>query len=312
MNKNVIVVVMIAASGSATAATSVTAMPDFSPESVAVSTSLGMLAGESKEFVYDSDTGRKISQLNWKIKNNLILKGDVSWDVWPFLTLNARGWTTLSSGNGHMEDYDWQKGDQSHWTDRSRHPDTDLNYANEYDLNLKGWVLKGDTYKVGVMAGYQQTRFSWTAYGGSFNYDNGNDVGSFPNGARGIGYQQKYSMPYIGLTGQYRYQDFEFNAQFKFSDWVTAKDNDEHYMRDLTFREKSNDSRYYGLAVDAGYYVLPNTKVFAEFSYNKYEEGKSGTQMIDNAAGTSFSDEGDAAGLQNKNYTVTAGVQYRF
>ncbi|KAB0863764.1 omptin family outer membrane protease, partial [Cronobacter sakazakii] len=76
MNKKLIVVAMIAASGSANAASSVTLMPDFSAQSVAVSTSLGMLAGESKEFVYDSSTGRKISQLNWKIKNNLILKGD--------------------------------------------------------------------------------------------------------------------------------------------------------------------------------------------------------------------------------------------
>ena len=45
-------------------------------------------------------------------------------------------------------------------------------------------------------------------------------------------------MPYIGLVGQYRINDFEFNALFKFSDWVRAHDNDEHYMRDLTFRER--------------------------------------------------------------------------
>ncbi|EOJ8603352.1 protease, partial [Cronobacter sakazakii] len=56
MNKKLIVLAMIAASGSANAASSVTLMPDFSAQSVAVSTSLGMLAGESKEFVYDSST----------------------------------------------------------------------------------------------------------------------------------------------------------------------------------------------------------------------------------------------------------------
>lgn len=68
-------------------------------------------------------------------------------------------------------------------------------------------------------------------------------------------------MPYIGLAGQYRINDFEFNALFKFSDWVRAHDNDEHYMRELTFREKSTNSRYYGTSVDAGYYITPHAKV---------------------------------------------------
>ena len=162
------------------------------------------------------------------------------------------------------------------------------------------------------MAGYQETRFSWTATGGSYNYDNGAYTGEFPAGERGIGYSQRFSMPYIGLVGQYRINDFEFNALFKFSDWVRAHDNDEHYMRDLTFREKTTSSRYYCTSIDAGYYVTPNAKVFAEFTYSKYEEAKGGTQIIDTNSGESASIGGDAAGISNKNYTITAGLQYRF
>ena len=112
--------------------------------------------------------------------------------------------------------------------------------------------------------------------------------------------------------GQYRINNFEFNGLFKFSDWVRAHDNDEHYMRDLTFREKTSDSRYYGASVDAGYYVTPHAKVFAEFAYSRYKEGKGGTQIIDTNTGESGSIGGDAAGISNKNYTVTAGLQYRF
>ncbi|HBN6010067.1 TPA: omptin family outer membrane protease, partial [Enterobacter cloacae] len=288
------------------------AIPDFSPESLSVSASAGMLSGKSDEMVYDEVTGRKISQLDWKIKNVAILKGDISWDAYSFLTLNARGWTSLASGSGHMDDYDWMNAKQSSWTDHSSHPATNVNYANEYDLNVKGWIFQGDNYKAGVTAGYQETRFSWTATGGSYNYDNGTNTGNFPAGERGIGYSQRFSMPYIGLAGQYRFNDFEFNALFKFSDWVRAHDNDEHYMRDLTFREKTSDSRYYGASVDAGYYVTPNAKVFAEFTYSSYEEGKGGTQIIDTNTGESGSIGGDAAGISNRNYTITAGLQYRF
>ncbi|EJL88165.1 MULTISPECIES: omptin family outer membrane protease [unclassified Pantoea] len=312
MKKSTVAVLMMAALSGTASAASADFAPNFSSDSVSVATSVGMLGGKSKELVYDASNGRKISQLDWKIKNVAILKGDFSWDAFSFLTLNARGWTSLASGSGHMDDYDWQNSNQSSWTDHSSHPNTDLNHANEYDLNVKGWFLQDDAYKIGAVAGYQETRFSWTAYGGSYDYDNGNFVGNFPNGSRGIGYSQRFSMPYVGLVGRYRINDFEFNALFKFSDWVRAHDNDEHYMRDLTFREKTSNSRYYGATVDAGYYVTTNAKVFAEFSYSKYEEGKGGTQVIDTTSGQSASFGGDAAGISNKNYTVTVGLQYRF
>lgn len=312
MTRNIVAGMMMAAFSGAVYAGPTIVTPDFSPDSLAVSASAGMLSGKSHEMVYDEATGRKISQLDWKIKNVAILKGDITWDAYSFLTLNARGWTSLASGSGHMDDYDWMNEKQSSWTDHSSHPATNVNYANEYDLNVKGWILQGDNYKAGVTAGYQETRFSWTATGGTYNYDNGAYQGNFPAGERGIGYSQRFSMPYIGLAGQYRFNDFEFNALFKFSDWVRAHDNDEHYMRDLTFREKTTDSRYYGASVDAGYYVTPHAKVFAEFTYSSYEEGKGGTQIIDTNTGQSGSIGGDAAGISNHNYTITAGLQYRF
>ncbi|HDR2720630.1 TPA: omptin family outer membrane protease [Enterobacter asburiae] len=312
MTRNIVAGMMMAAFSGAVYAGPTIVTPNFSPESLAVSASAGMLSGKSHEMVYDEATGRKISQLDWKIKNVAILKGDITWDAYSFLTLNARGWTSLASGSGHMDDYDWMNAKQSSWTDHSSHPATNVNYANEYDLNVKGWIFQGDNYKAGVTAGYQETRFSWTATGGTYNYDNGAYQGNFPAGERGIGYSQRFSMPYIGLAGQYRFNDFEFNALFKFSDWVRAHDNDEHYMRDLTFREKTTDSRYYGASVDAGYYVTPHAKVFAEFTYSSYEEGKGGTQIIDTNTGDSGSIGGDAAGISNHNYTITAGLQYRF
>lgn len=293
-------------------AKSVQFTPNFSPESFTVSTSAGMLNGKSQELVYDAGTGRKVSQLDWKIKNTGIVKGELSWDPYSFLTLNARGWTSLASGSGYMDDYDWMNSSQARWTDHSTHPNTDVNYANEYDLSLTSWVFKNANYKAGVVAGYQETRFSWTATGGSYNYNNGTSTGDFAAGVPGVGYSQRFSMPYVGFTGQYRINDFEFNTLLKFSNLAKARGNDVHYLRDLSFNDKSTRSRYYGASVDAGYYIKTNTKVFAEFSYSKYEEGKGSTQIIDNNSGASSSIGGNAAGIANKNYTITAGLQYRF
>lgn len=285
---------------------------NFDADSITVKTSLGWLGGESKEYVYDANTGIKISELNWNINNAEIIKSDISWNLFFWLTLNALGWTTLSSSRAGMDDYDWMDINQSHWTDWSNSPDTRLNQANEFDVNIKNWLVKRPNYKVGAVVGYQQNRFSWTSFGGHYQYNNCNDIGDFPSGERGIDYQQKFSMPYVGLTGDYRYRDFEFNALLKFSSWVEAKDNDEHYMRNLSFSEKNSGSNYYSASVDVGYYVTNNVKVFTEFTWNKYSQGKGGMQIIDHQSGKSDYEGGDAAGLENKNYSFTAGLQYRF
>ncbi|MFC3395556.1 omptin family outer membrane protease [Brenneria rubrifaciens] len=281
-------------------------------DSVTVKTSLGLIAGESKEYVYNPDTGYKSSELDWKIKNTPVIKGDISWDVLKHLTLNARGWTTLASRGALMDDYDWNDATQPGWTDWSTHSDTRLNYANEYDINLKGWVFNEPRYRFGGVAGYQQTRFSWMSFGGYYQYDNGTNVGYFPRNARAIGYQQRFSVPYLGLAGMYRYRNFEFNMLLKFSPWVRAKGNDEHYMRELTFRDNAVNSKYYSATVDAGYYITPAAKVFTEFSISKFSQGKGGTQIIDNDAGENEYIGGDAAGIANINYGVSVGVQYRF
>ncbi|WP_237388399.1 omptin family outer membrane protease [Xenorhabdus sp. Sc-CR9] len=276
----------------------------------------GWLRGESKEYVYDVETGRKMSELDWKIGNALIAKGSISWDTFYWLTLNANGWVKLTSRNSKSDDYNYnlnnsKKQSQSEWIDKSVSPNTPLNYANEFDLNAITWLIKQPDYKLGALLGYQETRFSWTDYDGYYSYDGGKDKGSFSSTA-GIGYQQKYSLPYIGLRGQYRYQDLEFNILLKFSPWVKAKDHDEHYLSNQTFYEQSDSVRYYGVAIDAGYYVTPEIKVYTAFVWNKYHEGKGNTVMHNNKTDkTNYSDDG-SSGIENRNYNMNFGVQYCF
>jgi len=312
MKKKLIAAATLLITGNVYAVTSSPFRLNTQADNISLSTSLGWLGGKSEERVYDPASGKKLSQLDWKINNVAILKGDISWDAFSWLTLNARGWTSLASGSSTLDDWDWLKEGQSDPSEHSHHSNTRLNYANEFDVNLKGWLLQDDDYRLGAVVGYQQTRFSWTAFGGSYRYDNGNDVGELPRGERVIGYQQRFSMPYIGLAGQYRVNNLEVNGLLKYSPWVQANDNDEHYARDLTFREKSNNSTFYGASMDVGYYVTPNAKVFTEVSYNHYSEGKGGSQMIDHSDNSYDEQGGDAAGIANKNYSISAGLAYRF
>lgn len=299
-------------------------LPDFgfNPEKVSLSLSSGILSnGESKEFVVDE--GSTVSKLFWKIDNTPIVKADLAWQIFPRLSLNARGWTSVSSSQSLMDDYDWSDPNQREVnTDWSHHPDTALNYANEYDLNINVLLIDQPHFKLGTTAGYQENRFSWIARGGSFEYsdedENGDYIagtarsihGEFESGVANIGYQQKFSMPYLGLTGQYQYNKFELNTALKYSPWVKAKDKDNHYMREITFKTQGKNSDYYGVTANAGYYLLPSTKLFTEVTWNSFKMAKGDTTLIEEGEVTDKAN--DIGRMANEHYTLSMGVQYRF
>ncbi|CNI69791.1 omptin family outer membrane protease [Yersinia vastinensis] len=274
---------------------------------VIVSTSLGLLNSESREFVYNvPGNGRKLSQLDWKAKNTPIIKAEVSWNFLSRLTLSARGWSTLTSSHGLMDDYDWLNSKQTQWSHWSHHEKSNLNYANEMDVNAKFWFLQQHNYRISLMYGYQRYNNSWTAYGGHSNYTKPQ-----PDEVAGLGYKQKFDMPYVGLASHYRYQDYEFNTLVKYSRWVNAQGHDEHYLRNLSFKDSSKKSRYYGIVINAGYYITNNTKLLIEAAWNRYSEGKGGTQILDRTTGASakFS---EGSGISHQNQSISVGLQYTF
>lgn len=57
-------------------------------------------------------------------------------------------------------------------------------------------------------------------------------------------------------------------------------DNDEHYLRQLNFIEKTRNSEYYSAKVNIGYYITtPQMKFFSEGIWNKYTQGKGRTNV---------------------------------
>lgn len=138
----------------------------FTPEKISTELNLGTLSGKTKERVYaPEEGGRKASQLDWKYSNAAIIKGAINWDLLPVCpSMHQAGQPSVRKGN--MVDRDWLDSDKPGiWTDESRHPDTRLNFANEFDLNIKGWLLNEPDYRLGLMAGYQENRYSFTARG---------------------------------------------------------------------------------------------------------------------------------------------------
>ncbi|MCL9685001.1 omptin family outer membrane protease [Legionella maioricensis] len=273
--------------------------------------SVGYLSGKSKELVYDAPTGRKISELDWKISGESIIRGEANFHLFQWLDFNAQGWINLQQGRAVMDDYDWLNPNQISWTHWSHHEDTKLRQANEFDLNLRSWFIQQTSYQVAGIAGYQRTLFSFLGKGGCFTYNNGENIGCFIPGESVIGYKQVYESPYIGLAGKYLVKSFEFNGMFKFSNRVNAKDVDQHYLRNLTFHEQSSQSKYYNVVLNAGYFIKPQIKLFAEGSLGYFPNTMAKTEIIDNSTGAREYLPRGSAGLGNRNYIIALGVQYR-
>ena len=70
-----------------------------------------------------------------------------------------------------MVDRDWlDTSNPGTRTDESKHPNTRLNFANEFDLNIKGWLLNQPDYQLGLMAGYRKIVIALQQKGGSYIY----------------------------------------------------------------------------------------------------------------------------------------------
>ncbi|UZE24791.1 omptin family outer membrane protease [Pseudomonas sp. B21-056] len=284
----------------------------YTDEKVTLGINAGVLSGQTHERVYEPEEGgRKVSQLDWKYSNAAVIKGSLDWNVLPWMSLGASGWTTITSTDGYMNDDDWVDASQSQWTDRSVHPDTTLRYANEFDLNFKGWLLNEPAYRLGLMAGYQERRFSFTSKGGSFSYNNGAYTGEFPADVTIIGYKQHFKTPYVGLAGGYRYKRFDMAGAFKYSRWASATDVDEHYLADKTFVGKTKHQQYYSLGANLGYFMSANTNVFVESTWSR-TRNKKGNLTLKSRSDNYRESYDDSAGIESSSVMTTIGLKHVF
>jgi len=118
-----------------------------------VSLGVGLLNGQAREKVYDAESGQKISQLNWSMKQVPTLHLDLKYRPLSWLSLDLTGWTRVARGDGHIRDYGWADQDRVNWGHYSDHPDTRVTKAWQADFAGTAWALKRDDLALGVMLG---------------------------------------------------------------------------------------------------------------------------------------------------------------
>lgn len=66
-----------------------TVIPEAGVKNVSLVASVGVLNGRAGEYVYDNDTGRRVSHLDWRINHTPVVRASLSWDAGRWVSLDV-------------------------------------------------------------------------------------------------------------------------------------------------------------------------------------------------------------------------------
>jgi len=284
--------------------------------------SLDKVNGKADEIVYDD--GKKISHLEWDIKNLKMLSLGFNSNFSNGFGARIKFSNAINGGNGRMIDYDWigdgYDGNKNHanWTHRSI-SDVKIQKAQQFDI-AGSLNLYKDEFKFNF--GYKYDRFKWRDYGGSYIYSSldvnyqpiafRDQVGNF-NDERGITYQQIFKTPYIGFEYQKELFDKKIygNIFGNYSNLVTAEDEDIHHLGNKKFNEYFKNGEYYNLGVNIFGKIKKDLYLGAGYEYVYYPENRGYTIVQDLDTNKYYRYE-NSAGIRNKFSKISVSLKYNF
>jgi outer membrane protease len=286
-------------------------------KSITVLGGIGYTWLKGNEVVYDA-RGNRISQLIWKTQAPVATLGAkaVFADVWTASANAVIGF----SGRSDMKDYDWLQpywsgwGDDD-WTHRSIHPDTDLDRYINLDLELGRNFAVNDTTSVNLHGGFKYTNVKWTGYGGSFVYSkNGyrDNVGNFPDGERGISFEQRYPTLFIGAEATTQIDHWTLSGLLRGGVAVNASDTDHHWMRDIRFEEEYGAIPFLSVGANANYNWNDRTSFFLAGNFEKYFRRTGDSSLYDISSGSKGPKFNDGAGMDFVSATISVGAKISF
>ncbi len=284
----------------------------YADDRFSVEVGLGRLEGTARELVYNSTSGRKISELFWDMEDTAMLNVKLALKVVDWFRLRATG-SFAMSGEAKMDDYDWLYGpvDWSHW---STHPDTDLKHAHMLDLGAELRVLDRGGAQVFGLGGYKWSRFNWDAKGGSYIYsDNAfrDSAGNFNSGELGISYTQDFGTPYIGVGAALSLGRFAARGTVKASHIVKATGKDTHHLRDLLFEDEFNHGRFVEAEAELAYKVNDRLAIVGSYLYTNFDEVRGTAKIYDQNTGNVYAGYGpNASGAELETQMWSLGVRY--
>jgi len=278
--------------------------------------SIGMLHGESNEYVYAPEYNHTVSELNWKLKDVWMLGLGGSFSPLWWLNFNADVYFKLNDGDGTMNDYDYLLLDYQ-YTDYSNHQNVDLTKGIMFDINAEMTFYQYDKSQFFGIVGFKHDTWEWEAHGGTYMYSSYylyDTVGSFDPNEKVITYEQNYYAPYLGFGFESKLTTapITFSGRVIGTLWAWGDDEDQHHLRNLVFEDDFDSGTMFGFDLAMRYNFTDNFSMNVAYQYHKYSDMEGDTTITDTTTGQKEKYEGDVAGMDNYAGVVSVGAQVSF
>jgi plasminogen activator len=278
----------------------------------------GYLTGQSRELVFDSATGRKVSELFWKINGAAVIGGEIQVKPLDWLTFRLNGWTSAGSGKNKMEDYDWLIDPYTDWSDLSEHSDTRLKQSYQIDASFAvrvasfGRTPQFDAASVSVLAGFRWLSIGWVSYNGTFTQSSDpgfRDVTGTFQQAPVITYRQWMDTPYLGLGGTIAKDRWKLQGEVIGSLWAFGHDRDDHHLRSILFEDRFANMAMIAAKLAVDYRIDTRVAIVGRVEYQKYFEKKGSSTSLNYSNGTFQNAGPDSAGMDHHSLLLSLGLK---
>lgn len=290
----------------------------LSAEQAGITASLdaGLLNIRATEKLYNGN--HQNSQLDWKTKNAMALRGSLGIDLSPDWRVKAEGRVGFE-GDGYMTDYDWLRPfyrdtSKNGWSHRSQHDDTRLDHYFAGGLELNRTLLEDEIQHLSAGIGLRYTDVQWSSRGGTGTYSTStfrDTPVSFNDGTKVITYRQQIPVIYGNLTGGRKFGNWSVNAGVEGGAMVYAKATDDHWLRDLQFVDQYDVGGMFGLKGGIAYNLTENTSVYLDSAYEYTSLGRGDATVTPIGKQNGFFYK-NAGGGDMQSLFVGAGVKGRF
>lgn len=270
----------------------------------------------SDQYIYNTNNGRKISQLTWEADNVTLLGLGLAYNIKDTnIYLNYK--TKLTNSDGMMDDYDWVS-DQAPdiWTHWSHHDNTRVEEINIIDLGINKEFSIYNKTKLIMSLGYKWEKQLFKAYDGSYVYSGSSAsefrayTGTFDG--LGITYEQVYKGFYLGAELQRTYKEYNFLLNVKYTPKMNVEFTDTHHKRSPSFTDYTSfdDTSMLALGVGIDYTIDKNQMLSLFYDYTKYSYIR-GDRVRSYITGYNLNLP-NTVGVESKNNILTLKYMYTF
>lgn len=287
--------------------------------------SFGYLYGQAREIVFDNSgsstqsqssfNGYYLSELIWDLSSLYYAGISASLNFKNRIYINAGIWTSINSGDGYMNDYDWVSGvplhdrdgrtDLSHWSLSS----VEIVDSLIIDINIAYDFLPVISWDFSILVGYKNLYWDWNDTILDSFHEGVADV--LTVGSDGIDYKLNLSVPYFGLGGGWMPNGgFYLKGSFIYSPFVDGDAHDHHY-RKAHFYDSISFGHYLSGSLKTGYKFPKIFSLFIQLSGQYLFEARGDTQIYSETGEYDRSIYG-GAGIQYQALSVSLNAAFSF